>query len=237
MNPSRACVLGCFALALGAHGDCIFNTGPQASSGLEICSSQSAAIRFTPAHDCTLTSVSLWVMSNVPAGQEASPVITVTVLADVESAPGAPMLESWTRPITAVGQNAVLEPFASQSRPLLRAGQAFWIVAQSGAPSGHDPVWNFSATATGLVARNVGGPWIAATGAALAVQVNADLTCDPDFNHDGDAATDADIEAFFACMAGNCCASCGSADFNGDGDAATDADIESFFRVLAGGAC
>jgi hypothetical protein len=60
-----------------------------------------------------------------------------------------------------------------------------------------------------------------------------------DFNCDGDVATDADIEAFFACLAGNCppppCDS--SADFNGDGDSATDADIEAFFRVLAGGTC
>jgi hypothetical protein len=58
-----------------------------------------------------------------------------------------------------------------------------------------------------------------------------------DFNHDGDSATDADIEAFFACIAGNCCATCDSADFNGDGDSGTDADIEAFFRVLAGGTC
>ena len=58
-----------------------------------------------------------------------------------------------------------------------------------------------------------------------------------DFDGDGDTATDADIEAFFACLAGNCCAMCGTADFDGDGDTATDADIEAFFRVLAGGAC
>jgi hypothetical protein len=60
-----------------------------------------------------------------------------------------------------------------------------------------------------------------------------------DFNGDGDFATDADIEAFFACLAGSCCPTCfaGGADFNGDGDSATDADIESFFRVLAGGEC
>ena len=58
-----------------------------------------------------------------------------------------------------------------------------------------------------------------------------------DFNHDGDSATDADIEAFFACLAGDCCATCDTADFNGDGDSGTDADIESFFRVLAGGPC
>jgi hypothetical protein len=62
-------------------------------------------------------------------------------------------------------------------------------------------------------------------------------TCSPDFNGDGDNGTDADIEAFFACLAGTCCTACGPADFNGDGDVATDADIESFFRVLAGGGC
>jgi hypothetical protein len=60
-----------------------------------------------------------------------------------------------------------------------------------------------------------------------------------DFNCDGDVGTDADIESFFACLAGTCppppCTS--SADFNGDGDVGTDADIEAFFRVLAGGHC
>ncbi len=60
-----------------------------------------------------------------------------------------------------------------------------------------------------------------------------------DFNCDGDIGTDADIEAFFTCLAGVCpslpCAN--TADFNGDGDIGTDADIEAFFRVLAGGNC
>ncbi len=60
-----------------------------------------------------------------------------------------------------------------------------------------------------------------------------------DFDGDGDSATDADIEAFFACLAGTCCPTCWhlGADFNADGDAATDADIEAFFRVLAGQDC
>src|SRR2546423_495912 len=46
--------------------------------------------------------------------------------------------------------------------------------------------------------------------------------CTADFNNDGDAGTDADIEAFFACLAGDCCATCGDADFNGDGGVGTD---------------
>jgi hypothetical protein len=60
-----------------------------------------------------------------------------------------------------------------------------------------------------------------------------------DFDGDGDVGTDADIEAFFACLAGDCCATCysGGADFDADGDVGTDADIEAFFRVLAGGNC
>jgi glucose/arabinose dehydrogenase len=58
-----------------------------------------------------------------------------------------------------------------------------------------------------------------------------------DFNGDGDVGTDADIEAFFACLGGTCCATCGTADFNGDGDVGTDGDIEAFFRVLGGGTC
>jgi glycosidase len=60
-----------------------------------------------------------------------------------------------------------------------------------------------------------------------------------DFDCDGDIGTDADIESFFACLAGDCpAAPCDSTpDFNGDGDIGTDADIEAFFRVLAGGTC
>jgi hypothetical protein len=58
-----------------------------------------------------------------------------------------------------------------------------------------------------------------------------------DFNGDGDFGTDQDIEAFFACLAGHCCPTCGEADFNTDGDIGTDQDIESFFRVLSGAPC
>lgn len=60
-----------------------------------------------------------------------------------------------------------------------------------------------------------------------------------DFDGDGDSGTDADIDAFFACLSGSCCPTCWylGADLNGDGDAGADADTEAFFRVLAGGTC
>jgi uncharacterized membrane protein len=67
--------------------------------------------------------------------------------------------------------------------------------------------------------------------------VNLGTCGSSDFNHDGDTGTDGDIEAFFACLSGNCCPFCDSADFNFDGDIGTDQDIEAFFRVLAGQPC
>ena len=60
-----------------------------------------------------------------------------------------------------------------------------------------------------------------------------------DFDCDGDTGTDFDIQAFFACLGGNCppapCTS--TADFDADGDTGTDFDIQAFFRVLGGGNC
>jgi len=61
--------------------------------------------------------------------------------------------------------------------------------------------------------------------------------CRADYNFDGDTGTDQDIEDFFACLGGNCCATCYTTDFDGDGDSGTDLDIEAFFRVLGGGLC
>jgi hypothetical protein len=58
-----------------------------------------------------------------------------------------------------------------------------------------------------------------------------------DFDGDGDVGSDFDIEAFFACIGGDCCPMCESPDFDGDGDPGTDFDIEAFFRVLGGGNC
>jgi hypothetical protein len=91
-----------------------------------------------------------------------------------------------------------------------------------------------------MVATYAGYTNASLAGPTLVVFASAVPGCDSaDFDCDGDVGTDADIEAFFACLAGNCpAAPCtSSADFNHDGDVGTDADIESFFRVLAGGPC
>jgi len=80
--------------------------------------------------------------------------------------------------------------------------------------------------------------WMSCMTRGIAVLSVTSPPCSADFNNDGDTGTDLDIEAFFACLAGNCCPTCPpNADFDQDGDTGTDLDIESFFRVLGGGSC
>jgi hypothetical protein len=95
-----------------------------------------------------------------------------------------------------------------------------------------DAIWGMSTTTP----RNPGSPHVAFR-VYSAVSMTGTGCGSSDFNRDGDTGTDSDIEAFFACLGGNCCARCESADFNGDGETGTDGDIEAFFRVLAGGSC
>jgi len=89
----------------------------------------------------------------------------------------------------------------------------------------------------------VGNQYLIRIGGNAAAQGRGTLTIScpicgsSDFDGDGDTGTDLDIEAFFACLGGDCCVNCGSTDFDGDGDAGTDLDIEAFFRVIGGGTC
>jgi hypothetical protein len=102
------------------------------------------------------------------------------------------------------------------------------------APDGTNPGAAVSAWDTGGI--HTGTYSIILTG----VQASCGLPpcCRNDYNGDGAVGTDADIDAFFACLSGNCCPTCPpNADFNCDGAVGTDADIESFFRVLSGGQC
>jgi hypothetical protein len=99
---------------------------------------------------------------------------------------------------------------------------------------------NGSATVTLPPVRAIGRIRVEGTGKiffAVSHAFRLNPPCTADFNHDGDTGTDADIEAFFACLGGSCCAACDTADFNGDGDVGTDTDIEAFFAVLGGGHC
>jgi hypothetical protein len=98
-------------------------------------------------------------------------------------------------------------------------------------------------TIQGAVARSAGDYDCVVTSDYGSTTTNpATLTVTPgcgsaDYDGDGDIGTDADIQSFFACLAGNCAPGSFGADFDGDGDIGPDADIEAFFRVLAGGNC
>jgi hypothetical protein len=139
----------------------------------------------------------------------------------------------------------------AMSGPRLEAGRTYFVAVRSApvedewtwwlsplAPSPTGPGFRRTVTSGG---NQLFGAWNEVTPSmpmpAVSVQVDACGTSD--FNGDGDFGTDQDIEAFFACLSGQCCGTCfaGGSDFNGDGDFGTDQDIEAFFRVLAGGAC
>jgi hypothetical protein len=111
----------------------------------------------------------------------------------------------------------------------------------TGCTSNQARILNFVTSGSVLIRVSASGTGAPNSGLG---QINITGTITPccgsaDFNCDGDVGTDADIEAFFACLSGSCpVAPCtGSADFNGDGDVGTDGDIEAFFRVLGGGTC
>jgi probable HAF family extracellular repeat protein len=170
-------------------------------------------------------------MATGPSGQRAFMWTPQTGMQDLGVAPG--FLESWASAINEAGQ---------------AVGYSTALGADDCETVFEPTLWE-NGTAVALNQRIQGavlhsvldindlGQIVGITTGGSAVLLVPVVTCTPDFNGDGDVGTDADIEAFFACLAGSCCQSCGSADFNGDGDVGTDADIESFFRVLGGGPC
>jgi hypothetical protein len=244
-----ASLLGLSPLLSPARADeVVFATGdpyggPIGVTGFDVHTGQSVAIRFSPSRDCTLTEVSLWLMANTQPGQEIAPTVTVSLREDaglvggMVSPPAASMV-MWTCGVSG-------EPFAPARHTLacgeertLVAGRQYWIVAESSCTLHRNPVWNWSGQGSGVVAlRGSSGGWSAMQGVAVGVEVRGETCGSADFNGDGDFGTDQDIEAFFACLAGSCCAACGTSDFNRDGDFGTDQDIEAFFRVLSGAGC
>ncbi|HYE60815.1 MAG TPA: hypothetical protein VD997_02370 [Phycisphaerales bacterium] len=217
--------------------------GPMGVTGFDVWDAQSVAIRFTPDRNCSVSEVSLWLMCNTTAGQEIAPTLNVTLRADMDNdgdgiGPSPEPLVSWVCSVAPVPWQPVRHALACEENLMLGAGQSYWIVAESATPLRRNPVWNWSGSASGYVAlRGNDGQWSCQEGVAVSVEVRGSSCGSADYNGDGDAATDQDIEAFFACIGGSCCQSCGSADFNGDGDIATDQDIESFFRVIGGHSC
>jgi hypothetical protein len=160
---------------------------------------------------------------------------------------GAPWIaESPAAARAALGGNARLDVVAAAGYSGLTYQWRRGGVALSDGPAPGGSVIAGAATASllisGLSSADAGAydcVVASACGSATSDAALLSLCGSADFNCDGDTGTDADIESFFACVAGVCPSSpCLSvADFNGDGDVGTDSDIEAFFRVLAGGTC
>ena len=106
----------------------------------------------------------------------------------------------------------------------------------AGCTSNQARISNLAITGDVMIRVSSSGTGAPTSGSFQLVITGTEVSCGTaDFDNDGDTGTDLDIEAFFACLGGDCCGTCGSADFDCDGDTGTDLDIEAFFFILGGG--
>lgn len=149
------------AASAGALADTVYQTGdpfggPFGLWGIDVFEDQSAAVRFIPEADYTLDRISLWFMNNDFGGQYFGEV-TISLRDDDPSGgnsiPGSTIYESWKFQISAVGWDPKLEVMDSTVHPALKKGVRYWVVAESPAPGGIDPVWNFATNSVGFMAN------------------------------------------------------------------------------------
>ena len=214
------------AVVAAAHADTIFETSDPFGSpigliGFDVFTNQSVAVRFVPDADYTLSSVSCWFMSNRFDRPLDRPVrLSVQTDQAVGDAfiPSGVELEVMDLVITAVGWDPQLDAATASGDTVLRAGQAYWIVAESDAPAADNPVWNWATGVTGYTSTTAfdTGDWQpGGTGATVGIIVEGDLFtgCRADIDGDGDL-TLFDFLAFQNLFdAGDL-----AADFDGDGD-------------------
>lgn len=190
--------------------------------GADLFPQQSAAERFIPGANYTLTDARIWLMNNSDASYGP---VKVRVEVDALDAgmggvsrPSGIALEEWNFNIQTLGWNPVQHTMTSVARPALRTGRKYWIVASSTAASGGNPVWNFASSGnayTALLQPN--GTWGAGSSAALTLTVNgapgAPLKGDMDRNGSVNAK---DLAAFLSRW-GSTQPAAGDADTNQDG--------------------
>jgi len=213
------------ALTGVAHADTIYETADPFGSpigliGFDVFTNQSVAVRFVPDADYTLSSISCWFMSNRFDRPLDEPV-RLSVQADqaVGDAfiPSGVELEVMDLAVTAVGWDPQLDVATATGSTVLEAGQAYWIVAESDAPAGDNPVWNWATGVTGYTSTTAfgTGAWQpGGTGATVGIIVEGEplVPCRVDLDGDGEL-TLFDFLAFGNLFdAGDL-----AADFDGDG--------------------
>lgn len=148
--------------------------------GADLFQQQMAAQRFSVPADGNLRlfRVNLWLMNNSDSDH---PDVTLSVQTDAldeggdQSMPSGHRLESWTRPVATLGWTPVQQRFTSDRLPRLKPGRDYWVVAQSKAEAGVDPLWVFSSDGTAMNCYTDGsGAWQACgEAAALTLTVEA----------------------------------------------------------------
>ena len=208
-----------------ARADIIYQTaGPFGSPfgliGFDVGgpSRQRVAVRFEPDGDYRLDRISVWFMSNDFGSVSMAPV-DITVETDDPaggaSVPSGEVLEKLGFRVSALGWDPVLEVMDSAERPVLRAGEKYWIAAASDVLI-ENPVWNLAHPGTGFVSvSDLAGAWQpGGSGAVVAIIVEGapDVGCLADLDGDG-SLTFFDFLAFQNLFAAGDL----RADFTGDG--------------------
>ena len=171
------------ALATAGSRIALLNTGkpggPFGYWGFDVSSDQRVAGRFTvPASgDFKLARIGVWLMNNSDTEQAKVKLSIQTDALDEqgsETLPSGVVLEHWSAPVATLGWVPVHQFFASGSKPVLKAGRSYWVVAESKAQPGQDPIW--VAAAKGLLMSTTShfGKWqTAGESAALTLRVDA----------------------------------------------------------------
>lgn len=150
-------------------------------NGFDVYALQRVAARFTvPATgDHRLAKVGIWFFNNSDTQQAP---VRVTVQTDAIDEGGTDTLPSgrrvalWEAPVATLGWNPVEQFFIASAgnAPRLKAGRHYWVVAESAAPPGQDPVWAFARRGLGVSTTTYEGAWqTAGEGAAITLQVDA----------------------------------------------------------------
>jgi hypothetical protein len=195
--------------AAGASAEVIYETtgpfgGPFGLWGADVFTGQAVAQRFESPGQYRLDLARLWMMSNDFAGT-VDEFMTVSVQTDAggpgESYPSGLALATVTIEITAIGWDPVLEQITYAERPWIFPGERYWVVCESQAAGGEDPVWTFASEGLGF---NAFRPWDATwqpggTGAELTMIVEATPSpCLADLAGPVGVLDLADIQAFVA---------------------------------------
>ncbi|MEW6249160.1 MAG: hypothetical protein AB1716_00810 [Planctomycetota bacterium] len=256
LGPCAAIALT-LGLALGlcvssARADVVYETadpfgGMFGIMGFDVFRDQSVALRFIPTAEYRLDQLRLWLWNN--DGQGGTPRLDITLrdeggTSGTISFPGQRIHESWVIYLPNTGVfRPVLFDFDSALHPRLHAGMNYWIVAESDAVGGYDPVWAWAQPDLGFMSfRNPPDPWQPGHSGAVAAAIvlGTPVPRTPgDLNCDGSVTFD-DINPFVLALTGagpyyeqypDC--NWQNADCNADGRVDFD-DINPFVALLVG---